>query len=128
MRIRLGNVSILVRTVVCAYSIAELPASWVQVFRRVERAFARAKLDVRVRLHPLEDLPETFEIVAVAPELRAQAGSVARGARVVALTREDALQVVGDLIREIETGETLHAARVNPDAPKVVVIRGGQEL
>lgn len=118
----------LVRTVVCAYLLAELPASWVQVFRRCERAFARAKLDVRVRLYPLEDLPETFEVVVVAPELRQQAKALARGARVVAMTREDALTVAGELIREIEGGETLRAERVLPHAPQLVRMRGSEEL
>lgn len=118
----------MVRTVVCAYSIAELPASWVQVFRRCERAFARAKLDVRVRLYPLEDLPAGFEVLIVAPELRERAIAASRGARVIATRREDALAAVTELIREIEAGTTLRAEPARPDAPKVVVIRGGEEL
>lgn len=117
-----------VRTVVCAYSVAELPASWVQVFRRCERAFARAQLDVRVRLYPLEDLPESYEVLIVAPELRDRAAAVARGARVITATREDALAAVTELIREIERGETLTAGRVRPGAPRVVLVRGGEEL
>jgi hypothetical protein len=113
---------------VCAYSLDELPTSWVQVFRRCERAFARAKLAVRVRLYPLEDLPETFEVLIVAPEIRERAVAVARGARVIATTREGALDTIGELIREIETGESLSAERAVAGGPKVVVIRGGEEL
>lgn len=120
--------SILVRTVVCGYLLTELPASWVQVFRRCERAFARAKLDVRVRLYPLEDLPETFEVLIVAPELSQRAEAVSRGARVILMTRENALTVVGELIREIEGGEILRAEHVRPDAPHLVLMRGSEEL
>ena len=120
--------STLVRTIVCAYSLDALPVSWMQVSRRCERAIARADLDVRVRLYPLEDLPETFEVLIVAPELRESAVAVARGARVLTTTREDALETITELIREIEAGETLHAERVVAGAPKVAVHRGGEEL
>lgn len=118
----------LVRTVVCGYLLEDLPASWVQVFRRCERAFARAKLDVRVRLYPLQDLPEAFEVLIVPPELRERAEGAARGARVIAMTREDALALVTELIREIEAGETLRAERVRPGAPHLVLMRGSEEL
>ncbi len=117
-----------VGTVVCAYTLAELPASWVQVFRRCERAFARATLDVRVRLEPLEELPESFEVLVVAPELRERALAVSRGARVVAMTRENAPSAVSALVEEIERGETLRADHVRPGAPRVVVVRGAREL
>ena len=120
--------STLVRTIVCAYSLDELPTSWVQVFRRFERAFARAKLAVRVRLHPLGSLPDTFEVLVVAPELAGEAEKVAAGARVLTATRDDALAVVTRLIDEIEAGETLRAERTVAGAPKVVVIRGGDEV
>src|SRR5438477_13143274 len=120
--------STLVRTIVCAYSLDALPVSWMQVARRCERAVARAKLAVRVRLYPLEDLPESFEVIIVPPELRDAAAAVARGARVLTATREDALGTITDLIREIESGETLRAERAVVGGPKVVVVRGGEEL
>jgi len=121
-------VSTLVRTIVCAYSVDELPVSWLQVFRRCENAVARAKLAIRVRLYPLEGLPEAFEVLVVSPEMRERAESVARGARVVTTTREDALTAITDLIAEIKAGLTLRAARAVEGGPKVVVIRGGEEL
>ena len=124
----LWDVSTHVRTVVCAYSRDELPASWVQVFRRCQRAFGRAELDVRVRLDPLEDLPEAFEILAVAPSLRRRAARLARGARVVTMTRETALVVTGELIAEIVRGATLRADRIRAGVPRAVLVRGGQEL
>lgn len=120
--------SIRVRTVVCGYSLEELPASWLQVFRRFQRAFARASLDVEVRLDPLEDLPESFEVLIVAPGLRARAVDLSRGARVVAASRENATAVAGDLIAEVERGETLRAERARPDAPRAVLVRGLREL
>ncbi len=120
--------SIRVATVVCAYALAELPTSWVQVFRRCERAFARATLDVRVRLEPLEELPESFEVLVVPPSLREQALTVSKGARVVTMTREDVPNVVSALVEEIQRGETLRADRVRPGAPRVVVVRGAREL
>ena len=112
----------------CAYTVNELPVSWLQVFRRCENAVARAKLAVRVRLHPLEALPESFEVLVVPPELRDAADKVARGARVITAKREDALGVITTLIHEIEAGETLRAERAVVGGPKVVVIRGGEEL
>ncbi len=120
--------SIHVRTVVCAYSREELPVSWLQVFRRFERAFAKATLDVRVRLDPLEDLPDSFEIIVVAPRLRDRAAELARGARVVAASRESASGAAAELIAEIERGDTLRADPARPDAPRVVLVRGLREL
>src|SRR2546421_732810 len=75
-----------VRTVVCAYS-EELPAAWLQVFRRFERALAKARLRVRVRLLPLDDLPDTFEVLVVSPGLRERAEALGTGARIVSATR-----------------------------------------
>ena len=77
----------LVRTIVCAYG-EELPTSWVQVFHRFERAVERAGLRIRVRLLPLDDLPESFEVLVVSPELREQAAALGTGARLVSATRE----------------------------------------
>ncbi|MDE3102426.1 MAG: hypothetical protein KGJ98_09335 [Chloroflexota bacterium] len=117
-----------VRTVVCAYSREELPTAWLQVFHRVERAFARAKLDVQVRLDPLEDLPESFEVLVVPARLRGRAAELARGARVVPASRESASGVAAALIAEIERGDTLRAGAARPDAPRAVLVRGLREL
>src|SRR5207244_4112468 len=53
----------LVRTIVCSYTRDELPAAWLAVFRRFERVIERAGLRVRVRLDPLEELPERLRRV-----------------------------------------------------------------
>lgn len=118
----------LVRTIVCGYTRDELPASWVQVFRRFERAVARDRLRIRVRLMPLEDLPETFDVLVVAPELERQARPLARGARVIVTTRERAAEAVGELLREITEGRTLYADPLDPNEPIVITRRGGEIL
>ncbi|MDE3113419.1 MAG: hypothetical protein KGN00_03955 [Chloroflexota bacterium] len=117
-----------VRTVVCAYSREELPTSWLQVFRRFERAFEKAKLDVRVRLDPLEDLPDDFEILVVPARLRRRADELAQRARVVPVSRETAAGAAGALIAEIERGDALRADALRSEAPRAVHVRGMREL
>ncbi len=119
---------ILVRTIVCAYTRDELPTSWLQVFRRFEHEVRRAGLRIRVRLDPLEELPEAYEILVAAPELAERAGGVAPAARIVVATRDGAAAVAAALIREIERGATLYAERARPDDPVVVVHRGPEIL
>jgi len=116
----------LLRTIVCTYTRSELPASWIQVFRRFERSIARARLHVRVRLEPIEDLPDAFEVLVVAPDLAGRAAAAARGARVVVTTREQALEAVNALLREVADGGTLYAELADPDQPVVVTRRGGE--
>jgi hypothetical protein len=117
----------LVRTVVCAYA-EELPAAWLQVFRRFERALARARLRVRVRLLPLDDLPESFEVLVVSPEVRERAEALRTGARVVSVTRELAAAAADDLVRELRSGRSIYANEARPNDPKVVTLRGTEEL
>ncbi len=118
----------LVRTIVCAYTRDELPAWWVQVHRRFERAVRRAGLDVRVRLEPLEDLPESFEIIVVAAGLGHRASSVGAGAQVIRVTREGVASAAAELTRELESGVSIYAERAKADGPKVVVHRGSEIL
>jgi hypothetical protein len=96
-----------VSTIVCAYSRAELPASWVQVFRRFERAVARAGLRICVRLVPLEDLPESFEVLVVAPDLERHPEKLRTGARIVATTRQGAADAVEQLLGELRSGDLI---------------------
>jgi len=115
---------LLVRTIVCAYSRDELPTSWLQVFRRFDRAVARAGLRIRVRLLPLEELPESFEVLVVAPQLQQRAEALRTGARIVCTTRELAPVAVDELLRELEGGVSIHAERAQPDDPRIVIHRG----
>ncbi|MGH2796822.1 MAG: hypothetical protein ACRDM0_03895, partial [Thermoleophilaceae bacterium] len=85
-----GRAPRLVRTVVCGYSRDELPVAWLQVFRRFEASLARARLRVRVRLVPLEELPEAFEVLIVPEHLRERAVAAAPDARLIVTAREAA--------------------------------------
>jgi hypothetical protein len=118
----------LVRAIVCAYSRDELPTSWIQVHRRFEHEVKRAGLRIRVRLEPLEEMPESYEVVVVAPELRRRAYELAPQGRILTATRDDCAQKAQDLVRYIELGETLYAERASPDEPIVVVHRGPEIL
>lgn len=118
----------LVKTIVCAYSRDELPASWVQVFRRFERAVARAGLRVRVRLLPLEELPESFEVLVVAPELQQRAEALRTGARIISTTRQLAPVAVEELLLELQSGQSIYAERAKPGEPRIVIHRGPEVL
>lgn len=118
----------LVRTVVCAYARDALPVSWLQVFRRFEHVLGKAGLDVRVRLHPLEDLPDSFEVLVIPPELRIRAITAAHGAKVIVTTREYAASAATELLAELRTGTSLRAEPRDPGAPRIVTRRGYEEL
>ena len=116
-----------VSTIVCAFS-GELPTSWLAVFHRFERQIRKARLRVRVRMFSLEELPESFEILVVPPELAERAASSGRDARVIVTTRQDAPAAVEALLRELAEGHTVYADRVQPGEPKIVTHRGMEEL
>jgi hypothetical protein len=118
----------LVRTIVCAYTQAELPTPWLAIFHRFERVMEKAGLRVRVRLFPLEALPETFEVLVVPPELQEAAAGLQTGARLVVTSRADAPAAAARLLAEIERGETLYADRVQPGEPKIMTHRGNEIL
>ncbi len=117
----------LVRTIVCAYTRDELPVSWLRVFHRLEREVAKAGLRIRVRLSPLEGLPESFEVLVVHPSLRARAEALGTGARIFTATREGAQHAVDQLMGELENGE-LYAERVKGGEPRIIVHRGSDVL
>jgi hypothetical protein len=119
---------VLVSNIVCAYTQAELPTPWLAIFHRFERSVERAGLRIRVRLFPLEALPESFEVLVVPPELRAAAEALATGARLIVTSRAEAAAAADELLREIERGETLHAEKVRPGEPKIMTHRGGDIL
>ena len=118
----------LVRTIVCGFIQAELPTPWLAIFHRFERVMEKAGLRIRVRLFPLEALPETFEVLIVPPQLQAAAEALQTGARLIVTTRADAPAAAAELLREIELGETLYAEKVQPGEPKIMTHRGNDIL
>ena len=117
-----------IRTVVCAFSRDELPADDLQVFRRFEHSLKRAGLDVRVRLEPIEQLPERYEVLVVSPALEAKANRVAGDAIVMVTTRQTAAEAADRLLAEIARGYPITAAKKDPNAPLVVTRRGYEVL
>lgn len=123
-----GEERLLVRTIVCGFIQAELPTPWLAIFHRFERVMEKAGLRIRVRLFPLEALPETFEVLVVPPELREAAEALQTGARLIVTTRAEAPAAAAALLREIEGGVTLYAERVQPGEPKIMTHRGNEIL
>jgi hypothetical protein len=118
----------LVRTIVCAFTQAELPTPWLAIFHRFERVMEKAGLRIRVRLFPLEALPESFEVLVVPPELRGAAEALQTSARLIVTSRVDAPAAADALLREIQKGETLYAEKVQPGEPKIMSHRGSDVL
>ena len=117
-----------IRTIVCAFSRDELPADDLQVFRRFEHALKKAGLDVRVRLEPIEQLPEHYDVLVVSPALQARAERVAGDAIVMVTTRPTAGAAADRLLAEIARGFPLTAAKRDPNAPTIVTRRGYEVL
>jgi hypothetical protein len=119
-----------ITTIVCAFTRDELPTSWLQVFRRFDHAVTKAGWKVRVRLEPIEELPEHYDLLVVAPELRARAEvAVAKGnAFLFMTTRQSAADGADQLLREIARGDVIAAERADPNAPKIVTHRGMEML
>ena len=118
----------LVRTIVCAYIQAVLPTPWLAIFHRFERVMEKAGLKIRVRLLPLEALPESFEILVVPPELREAAEALQTGARLIVTSRAEAPAAAAELLQEIAAGVTLYAEKVRPGDPKITTYRGSEIL
>ena len=112
----------------CAYTQAELPTPWLAIFHRFERVMEKAGLRVRVRLFPLEALPESFEVLVVPPELQEAGEALQTRARLIVTSRAQAPAAADELLREIERGETLYAERVRPGEPKIMTHRGSDVL
>lgn len=102
--------------------------SWVQVFHRFEGAVARAGLAVRVRLLPLEELPETYEVLVVAPGLLPRVEALGTEVRILSVAREQAHEAARGLVGDLESGGPIYARTVGPKAPRIVVHRGSEEL
>lgn len=117
-----------IRTIVCAFSKDELPESDVQVYRRFEYAMRKAGWAIRVRLEPIEALPEHYDVLVVSPALRGAAEKLENDALLVVTTRQNAGPAVDQLLREIERGDPIRAERADPNAPKMVTHRGMEIL
>ena len=117
-----------IRTIVCAFSRAELPADDLQVYRRFEHAVKKAGWDIRVRLEPIEQLPPSYEVLVVSPALRESAQRIGGDAILMVTTRQTAAAAVDKLLAELERGFPITAARKDPNAPKIVTHRGMEIL
>ena len=117
-----------IRTVVCAFSRDELPADDLQVFRRFEHSMKKAGLDVRVRLEPIEELPEQLDVLVVSPALAKKAAAVAGDAIVMVTTRQTVAEAADRLLAEIARGYPITAAKKDPNAPIIVRRRGYEVL
>ena len=118
----------MIRTVVCAFSKEELPADDVQVFRRFEAMMAKAGWDIRVRLEPIEELPERYDVLVVSPALRERAEKLETDALLIVTTRPNAGASADQLVKELERGDVLAATKRDPNAPKIVKRRGYEVL
>ncbi len=114
-------------TLVCGYTLEELPVSWLRVFHRFEHAMSRSRWHVRVRLFPIEELPEEVDILVVPPELEERARRARPGLRVIVTTREDAAAAVQSVMSELETG-LIVADVERPGEPRIISHRGTEVL
>jgi hypothetical protein len=118
----------MVRRVVCSYKLGWLPGDWLQTWRRLDRVFARAELNVKATLAPLEDLPEDTDILVVPPELREAAReSVPPGTPILVTPAGAAAGAFADLVSRLQAGTEFTADKVDPeqkDKPKIVSYRG----
>lgn len=108
----------------CAFTRDELPTGQLAIFRRFEHVFARSGLKIRVRLEPIEALPERFDVLVVPTELKDRATAVLGDAMLYVTTRESVAAAADDLLREIRRGDVLTAEPADPNAPKIVTHRG----
>jgi hypothetical protein len=117
-----------VRRVVCSYKLGWLPGDWLQTWRRLDRVFARAELNVKATLAPLEDLPADTDILVVPPELREEAREAAPpGTPILVTPASAAAGAFADLVARLEAGTEFTAEKVDAadkDKPKIVSYRG----
>ena len=118
----------MVRRVVCSYKLGWLPGDWLQTWRRLDRLFARAELNVKASLYPLEDLPDDTDILVVPPDLREAARESARpGIPILVTPASAAAGAFAELVTRLEAGAEFTAEKIDPadkDKPKIVSYRG----
>jgi hypothetical protein len=118
----------MVRRVVVSYQLGWLPGDWLQTWRRLDRTFARADLQVKAILAPLEDLPPETDILVVPPELREAAREAALpGTPILVTPASSAAGAFADLVSRLQAGTEFTAEKVDPDQadkPRIVSYRG----
>ncbi|HLZ27214.1 MAG TPA: hypothetical protein VKV73_07820 [Chloroflexota bacterium] len=118
----------LVRRVVVSYRLGWLPGDWLQTWRRLDRVFARAELNVKATLAPLEDLPTDTDILVVPPDLREAAREAAPpGTPILVTPASAAAGAFADLVSRLKAGTDFTAEALDPadrDKPKIVSYRG----
>ncbi len=119
----------LITRVVVGYRLGFLPGEWLQTWRRLDRVLARANLNVKATLSPLEELPTDTGIVVVPPELREAARESAEpGTPILVTTAAAAAGAFADLVQRLEVGTEVYAEKVDPAAaaaaPKIVSYTG----
>jgi hypothetical protein len=118
----------MVRRVVVSYQLGWLPGDWLQTWRRLDRTFARADLQVKAILAPLEDLPVDTDILVVPPELREAAREAAvPGTPILVTPASSAAGAFADLVSRLQAGTEFTAEKVDPDQadkPRIVSYRG----
>lgn len=117
-----------IRTIVCAFTRDELPTAQLAIFRRFEHVFGRSGLKIRVRLEPLEQLPERFDVLVVPSELKEKAQRVLGDAMLYVTTRDSVADAANSLLAEIKRGDVFTAEAADPNAPKIVKHRGMEIL
>ena len=112
----------------CAFTRDELPTAQLAIFRRFEHVFGRSGLKVRVRLEPIEALPEQFDVLVVPAELSQRAQRVLGDAMLYVTTRDSVADAASALLAEIKRGDVFTAEPADPNAPKIVKHRGMEIL
>src|SRR5712691_9982148 len=105
----------MVRRVVCSYKLGWLPGDWLQTWRRLDRVFARAELNVKATLAPLEDLPIDTDILVVPPDLREAAREAAPpGTPILVTPASAAAGAFADLVSRLKAGTEFTAEKIDP--------------
>ena len=117
-----------IRTIVCAFSRDELPAEDLQIFRRFEHSVRKAGWNIRVRLEPLEKLPDHYDVLVVSQALRDRAEHLGGEAILMVTTRQTAAVAADKLLAELARGFPITAERRDPTAPRIVTHRGTEIL
>jgi len=118
----------LITRVVVGYRLGFLPGEWLQTWRRLDRALARANLKVKATLAPLEEIPEDTGILVVPPDLREAAReAVPPGTPILVTPANAAAGAFNDLVARLEAGTDLRADKISEEeaqGPKIVSYTG----